>query len=61
MNTAVPPEEVASRICADKAAVAHVRTSGADSNNVVGRGNAVAGAKAYGRVVTAGGVASRRK
>ena len=46
---------------ADKAAVAHGRTSGADSNNVVGRGNAVAGANAYGRVVTAGGVASKRK
>ena len=42
---------------ADKAAVAHIRTSGADSNNVVGRGDAVAGANAYGRVEAAGGEA----
>ena len=41
---------------ADKAAVAHVCTSGADSNNVIGGGNAAAGFKPQSRVVVAGGV-----
>src|SRR6266542_6873254 len=45
---------------ADKAAVAHVRTWGADSNNVIGPEDAVAGAIAQGRVVAAGGVATER-
>jgi hypothetical protein len=45
---------------ADKAAVAHVCTSGADSNNVIGGGNAAAGFKPQGRVVVAGGVGNER-
>jgi hypothetical protein len=45
---------------ANKAAAAHVRTWGADSNNVIGRSNADAGPTPQGRVAEAGGVAIKR-
>src|SRR6266516_3848145 len=45
---------------ADKAAVVHVRTSVADSNNVIGRGDANTSSIAYGRVVGAGGLKIER-
>jgi hypothetical protein len=44
---------------ADKAAVAHVRTIGADADNVFGRSDAVAGTIAQGRVGVAGVVKER--
>jgi len=45
---------------ADKAAVAHVRTIGADSNNVIGPGDAEASQNPQGNVATTGGVTKER-
>src|SRR6266550_3313836 len=42
---------------ADKAAVAHIRAIRADSNNIIGRGNAETGSRPQGRVVAAGRIA----
>ena len=45
---------------ADIATVAHVRTIGADTDNVIGRGDVVAGKRSQRRVEEAGGVAAER-
>jgi len=45
---------------ADIAAVARVRTIGADTDNVIGRGDAATGALAQGRVLAASGVVRER-
>jgi hypothetical protein len=45
---------------ADKAAIADVQTTGADSDSVTGRGKVAAGYKAYGDVAVAAGIAKER-
>ena len=45
---------------ADKAAVAHVRACGADTDDVIGRADAAAGQKPQGRVAVSGGVVKER-